>query len=120
MAKLVLFAVAWLILAGYTVLSAVVFQKRSVGPSILAALLLGPLALFIIARLPLRERTPAWYPWWDGFTHRHRYWDGQAWTDQFVGDGLSTPTVMTTAPPGWYPNPDGTEGQRWWDGRSWA
>jgi len=25
-----------------------------------------------------------------------------------------------TAPPGWYPEPDGTEGQRWWDGTRWT
>ena len=25
-----------------------------------------------------------------------------------------------TAPAGWYPEPDGREGQRWWDGTRWT
>jgi hypothetical protein len=120
MTSFVLFAAVWLIFAGYTVISAVLFQARSVGPSILVALLLGPIAPYVIRRLPLRDRTPGWYPWWDGFTNRHRHWDGQAWTDEFFDDGFSTPTVMRAPPPGWYPNPDGTEGQRWWDGQAWT
>jgi Protein of unknown function (DUF2510) len=30
---------------------------------------------------------------------------------------MSNPDV---APPGWYPAPDGTGGQRWWDGTQWT
>jgi hypothetical protein len=115
----VIFSVVWLLVAGFAVFSAVVLQKRSVGPAILTGLLLGPLAMYVIPRLPLRQRTPGWYPWWDGSTYRHRYWDGQAWTDQFVSDWTSKPTASSVPPPGWYPNPDGTEGQRWWNGRAW-
>lgn len=29
-------------------------------------------------------------------------------------------TDVHTAQPGWYPEPDGTEGQRWWDGSRWT
>ncbi|MDF2576166.1 MAG: hypothetical protein K0S05_3078 [Agromyces sp.] len=29
-------------------------------------------------------------------------------------------TDVHAAPAGWYPEPDGTEGQRWWDGTRWT
>ena len=110
----------WLFIGIAAAFSAVVLQKRSVGLSILTGLLLGPLAMVVIPRLPLRQRTPGWYPWWDG-RYRHRYWNGQAWTDQYVSDWTSKPaTAPRVAPPGWYPSPDGTGGQRWWNGQAWS
>ena len=120
MTTFVIFAVIWLIVASVIAFSAVVLQKRSVGPSILTSLLTGPLAMLVIPRLPLRQRTPGWYPWWQGSSYRHRYWDGEAWTDNFISDWTSLRTARTAPPPGWYPNPDGTEGQRWWNGQAWG
>ncbi len=120
MTAILIISAMWLFIGGAAAFSAVVLQKRDVGLSILVCLLLGPLAMIVIPRLPLRQRAPGWYPWWDG-RYRHRYWDGEAWTDEFVSDWASKPgSPPNVAPPGWYPDPGGSGGRRWWDGQSWS
>jgi hypothetical protein len=87
-----------------------------------------------------------WYPDPAGGSG-HRWWDGSAWTDHLSGptpgtrdpqgpgrpEGTTTepdlggptgpPAVASTpspAPPGWYHDPAGEGGFRWWDGSTWT
>jgi hypothetical protein len=36
------------------------------------------------------------------------------------GDGSSGPSVTGAIPAGWYPDPAGGDGKRWWDGSRWT
>ncbi len=46
-----------------------------------------------------------------------KIWDGTGlWQDV----GVSQPSGYPGAPPGWYPDPAGGPGQRWWDGYAWT
>uniref|UniRef100_UPI003F95999F hypothetical protein n=1 Tax=Mycobacterium sp. TaxID=1785 RepID=UPI003F95999F len=73
----------------------------------------GPVRILFFPRLPPRKpRTPGWYPYWYPNNYRHRYWDGQGWTDDYVSSWRrlpSGPPSRPGAPPGWYPNPDGAD-----------
>jgi hypothetical protein len=124
-ASLVVFAVLWLLWLPVVVVVALI-QRRTLGLAILFGMLLGPFGFYLFPRLPPRKpRTPGWYPYWYPNNYRHRYWDGQGWTDDYTSSWGRVPSgppeaSRPGAPPGWYPNPDGTGGQRWWDGESWS
>jgi uncharacterized protein DUF2510 len=124
-ALVVVFAVLWLLWLPVVVVVGLV-QKRTIGLAILCGMLLGPFGFYFFPRLPPRKpRTPGWYPYWYPNNYRHRYWDGQAWTDDYTSSWRPLPTGphearRPGAPPGWYPNPDGTAGQRWWNGETWV
>lgn len=84
---------------------------------------------------------PGWYPDPAGGPGE-RWWDGYAWSEvtkppeqdetnqpcdesgQRGGDQDDQPTVDASgypgAPPGWYPDPAGGPGLRWWDGYAWT
>jgi Protein of unknown function (DUF2510) len=121
----VVFAVLWLLWLPVVVVVALV-QKRTMGLAILFGMLLGPLGFYFFPRLsPRKPRTPGWYPYWYPNNYRHRYWDGQGWTDDYVSSWRRLPSgppeaSRPGAPAGWYPNPDGTGGQRWWNGEAWS
>jgi hypothetical protein len=82
-ALVVVFAVLWLLwLPVVVVVVVAVVQKRTIGSAILFGMFLGPFGFYFFPRLPPREpRTPGWYPYWYPNNYRHRYWDGQGWTD---------------------------------------
>ena len=68
-------------------------QKRTIGLAILFGMLLGPLGFYFFPRLPPRKpRTPGWYPYWYPSNYRHRYWDGQGWTDDYVSSWRGLPS----------------------------
>jgi hypothetical protein len=119
------FAVLWLLWLPVVVVVALV-QKRTMGLAILFGMLLGPFGFYLFPRLsPRKPRTPGWYPYWYPNNYRHRYWDGHGWTDDYVSSWRRPPSGPPEAsrrgtPPGWYPNPDGTGGQRWWNGEAWS
>ena len=121
----IVFAVLWLLWLPVVVVVALV-QKRTMGLAILFGMLLGPFGFYVFPRLPPRKpRTPGWYPYWYPNNYRHRYWDGQGWTDNYTSSWRRLPSgppeaSRPGAPPGWYPNPDGTGGQRWWNGEAWS
>jgi hypothetical protein len=121
----VVFAVLWLLWLPVVVVVALV-QKRTMGLAIMWGMLLGPFGFYFFPRLPPRRpRTPGWYPYWYPNNYRHRYWDGKGWTDDYVSSWRGPPSgppeaSRPVAPPGWYPNPDGTGGQRWWSGEKWS
>ena len=124
-AAVVVFTVLWLLWLPVVMVVALV-QKRTIGLAILFGMLLGPFGFYFFPRLPPRKpRTPGWYPYWYPNNYRHRYWDGQGWTDDYVSSWRPLPSgppkaSRPSAPPGWYPNPDGTGGQRWWNGETWG
>ena len=87
---------------------------------------------------------PGWYPDPAGGTGE-RWWDGYAWSqatrtaeqavtppagqDRGTGsgsggsegsEGASGQSGYPGAPPGWYPDPAGGPGLRWWDGYAWT
>lgn len=63
--------------------------------------------------------------------YERRYWDGTQWTqhvttggrqgiDQLVGPAPVTTTTATRPGAGWYPDPAGGGGTRYWDGSQWT
>jgi sporulation protein YlmC with PRC-barrel domain len=79
----------------------------------------------------MTERTaPGWHSDPSG-RYEHRYWDGSRWT-QHVGtggrQGIDGPVIPSAAPraiavrpaAGWYPDPAGRGGHRYWDGIRWT
>lgn len=89
------------------------------------ALALAPLIVPVTRLPPRKPRTPGWYPYWYPNNYRHRYWDGQGWTNDYVSSWGRRPSGSPEAsrrgaPSGWYPNPDGAGGQRWWNGETWS
>ena len=127
MALVVIGLVLWLVWVPLVVIVTLV-QSRSVARAVLFALLLGPFALYVVPRLPPgKPANPGWYPYWYPRDYRHRYSDGRAWTDRFessrqrqASTQAETSQYSSLPPPGWYPNPDGTEGHRWWNGQAWT
>lgn len=124
-ALLAVFGVMWLLWLP-AVVGVALLQKRTMGRAVLLGMLLGPFGFYFFPRLPPRKpRTPDWYPYWYPNHYRYRYWDGQGWTDDFSSGWRRPPSEPPRpsdagTPPGWYPNPDGTGGQRWWYGDSWG
>jgi hypothetical protein len=51
--------------------------------------------------------------WYDDGSGQLRWWDGQAWTEQYC-----TAAPRVSAPAGWYD--DGSGQLRWWDGQDWT
>jgi serine/threonine protein kinase/uncharacterized protein YodC (DUF2158 family) len=75
---------------------------------------------------------PAWYQDPTG-RYAGRWWDGNNWSDAvFAGDNFrdsdavgigslsATPAGDPLAGPGWYPDPTGRYGVRWWGGTQWT
>jgi hypothetical protein len=123
-ALIVVFAVLWLLWLPAVIVVALV-QKRTMGLAVLFGMLLGPLGFYVFPRLPPRKpRSPGWYPYWYPGSYRHRYWDGQKWTDDYVSSWRGHPSGPPGAgppgaPPGWYPSPDAGGEARYWNGQAW-
>jgi hypothetical protein len=73
------------------VLVVALIQHRSPWLAVAFALLLGPFALSVVPRLPPGgAKSAGWYPYWYPRYYRRRFWDGQAWTDDFTSAGIRT------------------------------
>lgn len=76
---------------------------------------------------------PGWYPDPEGST-RLRWWEGLDWTNRYrpypsLEETSAAANLAHEAPahsaagiasPGWYPDPAGGGGQRFWDGNTWT